>query len=114
MEEPQVPGPVRQPRNPGQALIHLSIIVYGSVLAVAALAVWAWYWFQPPPQIPGMVYVPAGTFQAGADKHPVKLHAFYIDSTEVTNAEYSDFCEVTGCPSPAGARNLPVVNVTAE
>ena len=114
MDEPRVPAPVRQPRNPGKSLIRLSIVVYGSVLLVAALAVWAWYWLQPPPQIPGMVYIPAGTFLAGADKHPLKLHAFYIDATEVSNAEYSDFCEVTGCAPPEGARNLPVVNITIE
>jgi len=92
----------------------LSIVVYGAVLLVAALAVWAWRSFQPPPQLPGMVYVPAGTFLAGADKHAVKLHAFYIDATEVSNAEYSDFCEETGCAPPRGDRNLPVVNITIE
>ncbi|HLH43537.1 MAG TPA: SUMF1/EgtB/PvdO family nonheme iron enzyme [Bryobacteraceae bacterium] len=119
MRETRIPDPagkdlVRQPRNPGRSLIRLSIVVYGSVILVTALAVWAWHWLQPPPQIPGMVYIPAGMFLAGSDKHSVKLHAFYIDATEVSNAEYSDFCEATGCTLPEGARNLPVVNVTIE
>lgn len=125
LERPQGFGPVlerlertlqphraKQPVNPGTSLIRLSIIVYGTVLVVTALAIATWFWTQPPPQIPGMIYISAGTFLAGADKHPVKLKAFYIDATEVTNADYSDFCGVTGCEIPKGARNLPVVNVT--
>jgi len=81
-------------------------------LAFTALAVVAWYWYKPPDEIPGMIYLPAGTFLAGADKHPVKLKAFYIDATEVTNAEVSDFCSTHGCVVPSGARNLPAVNVS--
>ena len=108
----QTPPPVRQPRNPGTSIIRLSIIVYASVLAFTALAVAAWYWYKPPDEIPGMIYIPSGTFLAGAGKHPVKLKAFYIDATEVTNADYSDFCATHGCPVPLGARNLPAVNVS--
>jgi eukaryotic-like serine/threonine-protein kinase len=104
--------PVKQPLNPGKSLIRLSIVVYGAVLVVTVLAIATWFWIQPPPQIPGMIYIAAGTFLAGADKHPVKLKAFYVDATEVTNADFSDFCEATGCAVPQGARNLPVVNVT--
>ncbi|HEY7333501.1 MAG TPA: bifunctional serine/threonine-protein kinase/formylglycine-generating enzyme family protein [Bryobacteraceae bacterium] len=106
------PRPIHQPRNPGRSLIRLSIAVYTSVLVVAALAAAAWFWFQPPAQIPGMIYIPAGTFLAGADKHPAPLKAFYIDATEVSNADFSEFCEATGCAAPGGDANLPVVNVT--
>ncbi|HEY6347240.1 MAG TPA: bifunctional serine/threonine-protein kinase/formylglycine-generating enzyme family protein [Bryobacteraceae bacterium] len=111
-EPPAEQRPAKQPVNPGTSLIRLSIIVYGAVLVVTALAIATWFWVQPPPQIPGMIYIPAGTFLTGADKHPVKLKAFYVDATEVTNADYSDFCGSTGCEAPQAARNLPVVNLT--
>ncbi len=59
-----------------------------------------------------MIYIPAGTFLAGPDKRPVKLGAFYIDETEVSNAE---FCRATGCSTPpAGAAELPVVRITVD
>ncbi len=54
---------------------------------------------QPPP---GMVLIPAGEFQMGADDgqddeplHTVRLDAFYMDSHEVTNAQYLAFCQAT-------------------
>jgi serine/threonine-protein kinase len=46
----------------------------------------------------------------------VKLPAFYIDKTEVTNAVYAKFCEEKQYPQPAGFQadkpDYPVVNVT--
>ena len=59
-----------------------------------------------PPE--GMVWIPAGSFQQGAvpqDKmamshekpqHDVSLDGFFMDITEVTNAEFSKFVEETG------------------
>lgn len=51
-----------------------------------------------------MVLVPAGAFEfdAGADHamQNVSLPAFYIDETEVSNAEYRRFCEATGHAPP--------------
>ncbi len=54
----------------------------------------------------GMVLIPAGTFQMGADnkqasadeypKHEVSVDSFYMDITEVTNAEFKRFVEATG------------------
>lgn len=108
------PRPVREPAKAGPSLLRLSIVVYSAVLLVTGLAIWAWYAFQPPPELPGMIYIPAGTFLAGAGKHAVQLKAFYIDATEVTNAEFSDFCRATGCAVPAAAPELPVVNVPVE
>jgi formylglycine-generating enzyme required for sulfatase activity len=58
----------------------------------------------PLPAPPGMVYVPAGEFTMGSDEyddaqvHTVYLDAFYIDRTEVTNAQYRKCVEVGGCP----------------
>jgi formylglycine-generating enzyme required for sulfatase activity len=63
-----------------------------------------------------MVLVPAGTFLFGEKKMPVSLPAFYIDRTEVTNAEYAAFCRATGhkLPDafPEDKPDYPVVNVT--
>ena len=51
----------------------------------------------PPPE--GMVLIPAGTFQMGGDAadalpvHTVHLDAFYMDTYEVTNAQFKAFLE---------------------
>ncbi len=77
----------------------------------------------------GMVLVPAGAFRMGADDgnpdekpaHEVRLPAFYLDRTEVTNEEYSRFVAATGHAAPPDWPGLqpdhkrlkfPVVNVT--
>ncbi len=54
----------------------------------------------------GMVKIPEGTYMMGAEgklalpreypKHPVHVNAFYIDTHEVTNAEFQKFVEETG------------------
>ena len=58
-------------------------------------------------QIPGMVWIPGGIYDMGASdgdrmalphekpKHTVKVDGFYMDETEVTNAQFSKFIEVT-------------------
>jgi serine/threonine protein kinase len=66
-----------------------------------------------PPVIPGMVYIPAGSFLSGEKNVPTPLKAFYIDETEVSNADFAEFCKATGCPPPTAAPDLPVVNITA-
>ncbi len=95
---------------------RLSLITYGLVLLVTAIAVLAWRWLKPPEPIPGMIYIPGGTFLSGQDKHPVTLKPFYIDETEVTNGQFAEFCrtvgQVSGCVVPTSASNLPVVNVS--
>ncbi|HWE37654.1 MAG TPA: formylglycine-generating enzyme family protein [Isosphaeraceae bacterium] len=57
---------------------------------------------QPPP---GMVWVAGGTFTMGTDSerawpderpsHRVRVDGFYIDATEVTNAEFKEFVAAT-------------------
>jgi formylglycine-generating enzyme required for sulfatase activity len=55
-----------------------------------------------------MAYVPAGEFIMGSDEggsderpvHTVYLDAFYIDKTEVTNAQYRKCVEAGGCDTP--------------
>ena len=54
----------------------------------------------------GMVWIPAGTFMMGGDnkqarkdeypKHGVKVNGFYMDATEVTNAQFAEFVKATG------------------
>ena len=59
---------------------------------------------QEPPM--GMVWIPEGTFMMGSEGHqarpdespvhPVKVDGFWIDQTEVTNAQFAAFVEATG------------------
>lgn len=54
----------------------------------------------------GMVLIPGGTFNMGGDnnqasedeypKHKVKVDAFFMDATEVTNAQFKRFIDATG------------------
>ena len=57
----------------------------------------------PSPAPPGMVWIPGGTFTMGSDDKPVEkpahrvvLEAFWMDATEVTNAQFRAFVEATG------------------
>lgn len=82
----------------------------------------------------GMVLVPAGNFLMGSDDlnegghnqgdasplHSVMLPAFYIDKTEVTNAQYKKYCDATRYPPPPhwnkgviakGQADVPVTHV---
>jgi sulfatase modifying factor 1 len=54
----------------------------------------------------GMVWIPSGTFSMGGDndqsrqdeypKHDIKLNGFFMDATEVTNAQFAKFVLETG------------------
>jgi formylglycine-generating enzyme required for sulfatase activity len=72
-----------------------------------------------------MVLIPAGEFVMGDDnhelnerpRHKITLPDYYIDKFEVTNAQFKQFCEKTGRPSPttgigSGYDDLPVVGIT--
>jgi formylglycine-generating enzyme required for sulfatase activity len=59
----------------------------------------------------GMVWIPGGTYSMGGDndqarqdefpKHTVKLNGFFIDITEVTNAQFAKFVAATGYTTTA-------------
>lgn len=59
----------------------------------------------------GMVWIPQGVFQMGGNseearkdeypQHPVQVDGFWMDQTEVTNAEFKKFVEATGYTTTA-------------
>jgi formylglycine-generating enzyme required for sulfatase activity len=84
-------------------------------------------WYKRQPQLKtlpftlqtgtGLMYlVPAGPTLHGADNERAVVPAFYIDQTEVTNAQYARFCSKTGHPLPPGFPSdrpgYPAVNIT--
>ncbi|MCI0663160.1 MAG: bifunctional serine/threonine-protein kinase/formylglycine-generating enzyme family protein [Acidobacteria bacterium] len=80
----------------------------------------------------GMVYIPGGVLKMGRDEggeenerpaHIVRINAFYLDRSEVTNEEYRQFIEATGYSAPPtwqngrypeGSDKNPVNDVTWE
>jgi formylglycine-generating enzyme required for sulfatase activity len=77
----------------------------------------------------GMAYVAGGTYTIGRDDgdaiaspaHTVTVSPFFVDRTEVTNAEYKKFIDATGHKAPSDWKdgsfpenrdNWPVVNVS--
>jgi formylglycine-generating enzyme required for sulfatase activity len=83
----------------------------------------------PPPVPEGMVRVAGGTYTIGREggdpleqpSHQAEIKPFFIDRTEVTNADYKKFIDATGHPAPlpwkdgsypAGDDRLPVTEVT--
>jgi formylglycine-generating enzyme required for sulfatase activity len=99
----------------------------GIVLAAAVLAFVVGWWVKsvltlpmvpggttpdtPTSAPPGMVSVPAGEFIMGSEEgdsdeqpvHTIYLDAFYIDKTEVTNAQYRQCVEAGACDAPVDA-----------
>lgn len=81
---------------------------------------------------PDMVFVPAGAFNMGTQKgdmhgthdirlfsdaqpeHSVTVAAFYLDKTEVTNAQYKKYCDATGYPVPPHWKNGQFAEGEAE
>ena len=86
----------------------------------------------PEPTKADMVEIPGGTFQMGRDDgplnevpaHSVPVPSFFMDKTEVTNAEYEQFVQGTnrrtwpgdwkGPKAPYGRDMYPVANVSLE
>ncbi|BCM91130.1 serine/threonine-protein kinase pkn1 [Abditibacteriota bacterium] len=97
----------------------------------------------PPTPPEGMILVPSGNFIMGTDetdntddnqgtntpltfndarpRRTVNTKAFFLDKTEVTNAQYKKFCDATNYPPPPqwidgkypeGQDNFPVVRVS--
>lgn len=98
------------------------LIIAGSMAGTERL--YHWYLtsrdYAPPPD--GMVFVPAGDFllgtdnpEAGEDEKPQRkrfLHAFYIDTYEVTNVEFKEY-EPTH-EYAEGEEELPATGITLQ
>ena len=113
-------------RRTGLAIL---VIIFGLVITLVCELAGIWFAVSRSPQqadnstyttwrraMDGMlmVYVPAGTFKMGSDEgpvigkpaHTVGLDAFWIDQTDVTNAEYGWCVSADKCtpPSKNGSR----------
>lgn len=82
-------------------------MAFAGVTAVAfALSFGGVQWLLRTPPPPGMVWIAGGSFRMGSDSslawpderpaHDVTVDGFWIDATEVTNAEFARFVEATG------------------
>ncbi|MBX9627026.1 MAG: formylglycine-generating enzyme family protein [Gemmataceae bacterium] len=100
----------RQPRPPtppagnarrwprGVVLVGLALGGFGAAYGLTRLT------RAEPAAPPGMVWVPGGEFTMGSDTgpaserpaHRVRVDGFYMDETEVTNAQFRAFVEATG------------------
>lgn len=82
-------------------LTYLGLSVAAFVIAYAVTA-----FSRTDPAPPGMVWIPGGQFVMGTAEHTpyrheqpahvVKLDGFYMDETEVTNAQFREFVAATG------------------
>jgi serine/threonine-protein kinase len=100
----KAPAPVQVEKN----RMPIGIGAAAVIVIAAGIAFWL---MRPPatPVVPGMVYIPTGTFLAGVDKKSASLKAYFIDETEVSNG---DFCKALGCSIAPGQENLPKVGIT--
>jgi sulfatase modifying factor 1 len=93
------------------ALIGAGVVLYqrrqGRETSAESLAQVADLTSKPPsPPPPGMRWIPGGEFFMGSDAtdawphegppHRVRVHGFWMDETEVTNAQFRAFVEATG------------------
>ncbi len=89
-----------------KAIFFVGLLLVGIALGTAVSRGWLFGWKQAPPNgPPGMVWIPAGEFMMGSDsadawpaergEHRVSVDGFWIDPTEVTNAQFAKFVEAT-------------------
>jgi serine/threonine-protein kinase len=137
---------------PGKSKSNSHLIIGGAVLLVLLIggAITAFLWMRPRPATVAansnqitppptssetikadLVEIPGGTFQMGRNDgppqerpaHSVSVGKFFMDRTEVTNAEYAEFVKNTNYEAPShwvrgqpltGQEKWPVVNVSQK
>jgi formylglycine-generating enzyme required for sulfatase activity len=82
----------------------LQLVLLGALISLDAGC-------RPAPAPEGMVWIPGGEFEMGSDSrlaraderpaHRVRVDGFWMDATEVTNAQFRAFVEATGYRSDA-------------
>ena len=97
------PASSNRPQWLGLALL----VLVSAGVVFGATRLWAHYRARNPlPAPPGMVWIPGGEFLMGSDDsrswpdeqppHRAKVHGFWLDEHEVTNAEFRAFVKATG------------------
>jgi formylglycine-generating enzyme required for sulfatase activity len=115
---PAAPGPPAAALRPWWRRLLLVL----AAAALASLALLTARQYRPPPPPPGMVWVPPGEFLMGSveeeyadalPRHRVVVRGFWMDATEVTNAQFAEFVAATGYVTVAErtpeARDFPNV-----
>ena len=97
-KRPQVPTRFRFRKE--IVLIVFCAVGFGATYAVVSLL------RVSPASPPGMVWIPGGEFTMGTDSdlgkpdekpaHRVRVDGFWMDETDVTNAQFRQFVEATG------------------
>src|SRR4029077_18003559 len=87
-------------------VMRRNLVLLGVGLTAFAAAYTATKLWKVPPHPPDMVWVPGGEFTMGTDAdlgwpdekpaHRVRVDGFWMDETEVTNAQFRAFVEATG------------------
>ena len=107
------PHPV-EPINPARPFLARWLPLLLGTLAIAVLA-FAFLQTKPGANAPpgptpdGMAWIPGGTFAMGYDAspdrdaptHEVEVKGFWMDATEVTNAQFRKFVNATGYATTA-------------
>src|SRR5262245_52131773 len=101
----RTPAPAPHTRRPAARLALLALAGAAAFAATFALVRLSGGG-APGPAPPGMVWVPGGEFTMGTDAvvgwpdekpaHRVRVAGFWIDATEVTNAQFRRFADATG------------------
>src|SRR6266404_2421119 len=89
-------------KNKMEARMKKKIFKITAAVAVITFGIWSLY----PSTPSGMVWIPGGEFMMGSNSnlaknnekpaHKVKVDGFWMDKTDVTNAQFTKFVKATG------------------
>ena len=96
---------------PGALHVALQVALQNLIITSGFAAEPAPTILTPAPAPAGMVWIPAGEFAMGSDQpntnnserpiHNVRVSGFWLDATEVTNAQFAAFVAATGFKTTA-------------